>query len=59
MTINFAAVDKVATSAADDARVTLELTRLYMTRLDHDQRYLLYEMEIPLAGTLARMEQMA
>ncbi|MBS1952809.1 MAG: DNA polymerase I [Cyanobacteria bacterium SZAS-4] len=57
LTINFAAVDKVATSAADDARVTLELTRLYMTRLDHDQRYLLYEMEIPLAGTLARMEQ--
>ncbi|HEY9731114.1 MAG TPA: DNA polymerase I [Drouetiella sp.] len=57
LTINFATVDKVATSAADDARVTLELTRLYMTRLDHDQRYLLYEMEIPLAGTLARMEQ--
>jgi len=57
LTINFAAVDKVATTAADDARVTLELTRLYMTRLDHDQRYLLYEMEIPLAGTLARMEQ--
>lgn len=57
LTINFAAVDKVATSAADDARVTLELTRLYMTRLDHDQKYLLYEMEIPLAGTLARMEQ--
>lgn len=57
LTINFATVDKVATSAADDARVALELTRLYMTRLDHDQRYLLYEMEIPLAGTLARMEQ--
>ncbi|MFN8552646.1 MAG: DNA polymerase I [Candidatus Obscuribacterales bacterium] len=57
LTINFAAVDKVATSAADDARVTLELTRLYMTRLDHDQRYLLYEMEIPLAATLSRMEQ--
>ena len=57
LTINFAAVDKVATTSADDARVTLELTRLYATRLDHDQRYLLYDMEIPLAGALARMEQ--
>ncbi|HEY9679071.1 MAG TPA: DNA polymerase I [Drouetiella sp.] len=55
--INFAAVDKVATTAADDARVVLELTRLYATRLDHDQRYLLHDMEIPLSATLARMEQ--
>ena len=55
--INFAAVDKVASCAADDARITLELTRHYVDKLDSDQRYLLYDMELPLAEVLANMEQ--
>ncbi len=57
LTISFASLDKVASCAADDARIALELTRYYVKRLDNDQKYLLYEMEIPLALVLARMEQ--
>jgi DNA polymerase I len=57
LTISFASLDKVASCAADDARIALELTRYYLQRLDNDQRYLLYEMELPLALVLARMEQ--
>jgi DNA polymerase-1 len=55
--INFGALDKVASCAADDARIALELTRLYLDKLDYDQRYLLYEMELPLSIVLANMEQ--
>jgi DNA polymerase-1 len=55
--INFGTVDKVASCAADDARIALELTRLYLDKLDSDQRYLLYEMELPLSTVLANMEQ--
>lgn len=55
--INFASVDKVASCAADDARVSLELARYYLERLDAEQQYLLYEMDLPLSGVLARMEQ--
>lgn len=57
LTINFAQVDKVASCAADDARITLELTRYYLETLDVDQKYLLNEMELPLAAVLAKMEQ--
>jgi DNA polymerase-1 len=57
LTLNFSSVDKVASCAADDARITLELARLYVEQLDKEQEYLLYEMDIPLAGVLARMEQ--
>jgi DNA polymerase-1 len=55
--INFGVVDKVASCSADDARIALELTRLYLEKLDADQRYLLYEMELPLSAVLANMEQ--
>ena len=55
--ISFASVDKVASCAADDARIALELARYYVKNLDNDQRYLLNEMELPLALVLARMEQ--
>ncbi len=57
LTISFATLDKVASCAADDARIALELTRYYLEHLDNDQRYLLYEMELPLVVVLARMEQ--
>jgi len=57
LTISFAPVDKVATTSADDARVSLELTRYYINKLDDDHKYLLYEMELPLSAVLARMEQ--
>ncbi|HEY9713804.1 MAG TPA: 5'-3' exonuclease H3TH domain-containing protein, partial [Chroococcales cyanobacterium] len=57
LTINFGTPDKIASSVADDARVSLELARYYLERLDHDQKYLLYEMELPLSAVLARMEQ--
>lgn len=50
-------VAKAAPYAADDARIALELTRYYSRRLDDEQRYLLYEMELPLVPVLARMEQ--
>jgi DNA polymerase-1 len=57
LTINFSSLDKVASCSADDARIALELTRYYAEKLDADQRYLLYEMEIPLTQVLADMEQ--
>lgn len=57
LTINFAAVDKIASCGADDARIALELTRYYIDQLNHDQQYLLYEIDLPLTCVLARMEQ--
>ncbi|HEY9753846.1 MAG TPA: DNA polymerase I [Oculatellaceae cyanobacterium] len=57
LTINFSSIDKVASCSADDARITLELTRYYAEKLDVDQRYLLYDMELPLTQVLADMEQ--
>jgi DNA polymerase-1 len=50
-------VSKAAPYAADDARVALELARYYVPRLDADQRFLLWEMEMPLSAVLAKMEQ--
>ncbi|MDZ4832679.1 MAG: DNA polymerase I [Candidatus Melainabacteria bacterium] len=52
-----APVLKVAPYSADDARITLELTRYYAAIFDEEQRYLLYQMDLPLLGVLARMEQ--
>lgn len=57
LTLNFSSLDKVATCAADDARIILELARIYLPRLDADQRYLLHEMELPLSAVLAHLEQ--
>jgi DNA polymerase-1 len=50
-------VEKVAVFAADDARLGLELSRYYATIFDEEQRYLLYQMDLPLSTVLARMEQ--
>jgi len=58
LTINFAAVDKIASCAADDARIALELARYYLDgKFDADQLYLLNEIDLPMSGVLARMEQ--
>jgi DNA polymerase-1 len=58
LTINFAAVDKIASCAADDARISLELARYYLDgRFDADQWYLLNEIDLPMSAVLARMEQ--
>jgi DNA polymerase-1 len=58
LTINFAAVDKIASCAADDARISLELARYYLDgRFDADQLYLLNEIDLPMSAVLARMEQ--
>lgn len=50
-------VDKVAPFAADNARIGLELARYYAATFDEEQKYLLYQMDLPLSGVLARMEQ--
>jgi DNA polymerase-1 len=57
LTLSFASPDKVASCAADDARIALELTRAHLNQLDHDRSYLLYEMEMPLAAVLSNMER--
>lgn len=57
ISIDSVPVAKVAPYAADDARVALELARHYSERLDAEQRFLLYEMDMPLAPVLAAMEQ--
>lgn len=57
ITIDKAPLDQVAAYASDDARITLELARYYAPRLDEEQKFLLYDMEQPLADVLARMEQ--
>jgi len=50
-------VSKVAPYAADDARVALELGRYYSKRLDDEQKWLLWEMDMPLTAVIAGMEQ--
>jgi DNA polymerase-1 len=57
ITIDKAPLDQVAAYASDDARIILELARYYAPLLDDEQKFLLYEMEQPLAHVLARMEQ--
>ncbi|HEY9712189.1 MAG TPA: DNA polymerase, partial [Chroococcales cyanobacterium] len=58
LTINFGAVDKIANFGADDARMALELGRYYLEKgISDDQKYLLYEMDLPLSAVLAKMEQ--
>jgi DNA polymerase-1 len=57
LTMDAVPVSKAAPYAADDARVALELSRYYCSRLDEDQRYLLWEMDLPLSVVLAKMEQ--
>ena len=55
--ISQAPLSSVATYAADDARITLELARYYVSILNPTQLYLLNDMELPLSAVIARMEQ--
>lgn len=57
ITVDFLPVDSAAHALADAARVSLELTRCYAQSVDSDQDYLMWEMDLPLASVLARMEQ--
>lgn len=57
VTADFLPVDSAAAALSDAARVSLELTRYYAQVVDPDRDYLMWEMDLPLAGVLARMEQ--
>ena len=57
LTIDMVPLDQVAAYAADDARLTLELARYYVQTMDEEQKFLLYDMELPLAVVLAEMER--
>jgi len=50
-------IDRMASYACDDARVSLELARYYTQIMDEEQTYLLHDMEIPLSAVLSRLEQ--
>jgi DNA polymerase I len=43
--------------SADTARLSLMLCAVYCEKLDWDQQELLWDMDLPLSGVLARMEQ--
>ncbi len=57
ITMDLVPVEKAAPYAADDARIALELARYWCEQLSQEQRFLLYDMELPLQAVLARMEQ--
>ncbi|MBI4532808.1 MAG: DNA polymerase I [Candidatus Melainabacteria bacterium] len=57
LTMDMLSVSKVAPYAADDARIALELARHYNHNLDLEQRFLLWQMELPLTAVLSKMEQ--
>lgn len=57
ITMENASVDQSAPYAADDARCTYELARYYAKRFDDEQKFLMYQMELPLSAVLAKMEQ--
>lgn len=57
MDVGMAPIDRVAPFVADDARIALELARYYAAIFDEEQRYLLYQMDLPLSTVLAKMEQ--
>ncbi|SRR5579875_893845 len=57
ITMDYVPVSRAAPYAADDARVALALARYYVQRLDDKQRYLLWDMDLPLTVVLAGMEQ--
>jgi DNA polymerase I len=50
-------VEKAAMRSADHAMVSLELAKYYIPRMDEQQKFLLWEMDLPLEAVLARMEQ--
>lgn len=49
-------IDEAAAYACDDAYATLELTKFWQDNLDEKELKLLYEVEVPLALVLAKME---
>ncbi len=57
ITVDYLPVESAAQALADAARVSLELTRYYAQSVNTDQDYLMWEMDLPLATVLARMEQ--
>lgn len=57
MTVDQVPIERMASYACDDARVSLELARYYAQIMDEEQKYLLHEMEIPLSAVLSRLEQ--
>ena len=57
--LNFASIDKVASCAADDARIVLELANYYRGNMDDEQQYLLYTMDLPLTSVLAAWSRQA
>lgn len=57
MTVDQVPIERMASYACDDARVSLELARYYAQIMDDEQKYLLHEMEIPLSAVLSRLEQ--
>jgi DNA polymerase-1 len=50
-------VEKAALRSADHAMVALELAKYYIPRMDDQQKFLMWEMDLPLEAVLARMEQ--
>ncbi len=57
VSVNQVPIDRMASYACDDARVSFELARYYLQIMDEEQTYLLHEMEIPLSAVLSRLEQ--
>ncbi len=49
---------ELANNACEDARLSLELADYYVKNMDKDQKFLLYDMDLPLSIVLAKMEQL-
>lgn len=56
MSMECVSVDEATSYACDDAYATLELTRFWQSNLDERELKLLYDVEVPLAIVLAKME---
>ena len=56
ITMDNVSIEECSDYACDDAFVTLELTRYWSKKLDEEGKKLLYDIEVPVALVLARME---
>lgn len=56
MSMECVSIEEAAAYACDDAFATLELTKYWQNHLDEAELKLLYDMEVPLAIILAKME---
>ena len=54
ITLNLA---QMAEQSCEDASINLQLAHYYAATMEPDQKFLLQEMELPLAAVLAKMEQ--